>query len=302
MDLSILIVSWNTRELLESCLESIERSWPAGDLQAEVIVVDNGSSDNSAELVQTRFPAARLIVNRENVGFARANNQGLALSQGRYVLLLNSDTVVHAGALETLHRFMEQRPQAGACGPRLLNADGSLQSSCYPVLTPGRELWRLAFLDRLWRRATYAQERWNTTVPRQVEVIKGACLLLRKAALDQVGLLDERYFMYSEEMDLCYRLALAGWEMWWAPQAVVTHVGEASSRQMATAMYVQLYRSKVAFHRKFGGPAQAERFKRLLWLLYLPRLAFAAVAGQRSPSMRQRAQTYRQLLAELKGM
>ena len=144
---------------------------------------------------------------RENVGFARANNQGLALATGRYVLLLNPDTEVHAGALEALVAFMDAHPRAGACGARLLNADGSLQPACHPMLTPGREFWRLLFLERLWPRATYPLGRWDTVTPRRVEVIKGACLLLRRAALDQVGVLDDSYFMYTEEVDLCYRLA-----------------------------------------------------------------------------------------------
>ena len=143
-------------------------------------------------------------------------------------------------------------PWGAGCGPRLLNGDGSLQPSCHPMLTPGREFWRLVFLDRLWHRATYPQAQWGLQQPHRVEVIKGACFLLRREAVDQVGLLDDQYFMYTEEMDLCYRLLQAGWELWWVPQAVVTHFGEASSRQVAQDMYVQLYRSKVQFHRKLG--------------------------------------------------
>lgn len=322
MDLSIIIVNWNTRELLAGCLESIashQMSLVEGDaelriyrqsLAIEIFVVDNASTDGSLAMVRKRFPQVRLIENHENVGFARANNQAIRVSQAcpepsrrsRYVLLLNSDTQVYPGALETMVQFMEEHPQAGGCGPQLLNADGSLQVSCHPILTPEREFWRLLFLDRLWRRATYVQQGWDQQAPRQVEVIKGACLLVRRASLEQVGLLDEQYFMYTEEMDLCYRLAQAGWQLWWVPQATVKHFGEASSNQIAEAMYVQLYRSKVQFYRKFGGARRADRFKHLLRLAYAPRLAIAALGAFFSPSLAARARTYRRLLAELRGM
>jgi hypothetical protein len=300
MDLSIVIVSWNIRELLAGCLESVYHT--ACGFEFEVFVVDNGSTDGSATMVRTRFPRAYLIENQENVGFARANNQAIQKSLGRYILLLNSDTEVYHRALETMVHFMEEHPRAGGCGPRLLNADGSLQASCHPMLTPEREFWRLLFLEYLWRQATYDQEGWNWEMPRRVEVIKGACVLLRRAALAQVGLLDEGYFMYTEEMDLCHRLAQTEWELWWVPRAVVKHYGGACSGQVAEAMYLQLYRSKVQFYRKFGGTRRANRFKRLLCLAYAPRLGMAALAAPFSPSLAARAHTYRRLLAELPKM
>ncbi|MEJ5308901.1 MAG: glycosyltransferase family 2 protein [Anaerolineae bacterium] len=312
MDLSIVIVNWNTQALLADCLTSIRAGFAQPDSQGrdgvpasllyEVLVVDNASADGSAAMVKAHFPWVHLIENTENVGFARANNQAILQSSGRYVLLLNSDTEVYPGALETLVQFLEASPQAGGCGPKLLNGDGSLQSSCHPMLTPGREFWRLMFLDRIWRWATYDQERWDAATPRQVEVIKGACFLLRRAALEQVGLLDEQYFMYTEEMDLCYRLLRAGWQLWWVPQAVVIHYGEASSKQMAENMYVQLYRSKVQFHRKFGTDRRANRFKRLVALAYWPRWAIAALVARFRPQAATRARTYRRLLAELPTM
>jgi N-acetylglucosaminyl-diphospho-decaprenol L-rhamnosyltransferase len=301
MDLSIAIVNWNTRELLAGCLESLLTTVP-GDLEAEILVVDNASTDGSATMVRERYSSVRLIVNGENVGFAPANNQAIGQSRGRYVMLLNSDTEVHPGAAEILVRFMDTHPQAGGCGSRLLNADGSLQVSCRPMLTPGREFWRLTFLDRLWPRATYAQDKWALDTPRRVEVIKGACFLLRREALEQVGGLDEQYFMYTEEVDLCYRLAQAGWALWWVPQATVTHYGEASSKQVREAMYVQLYRSKIQFYRKTGGERRAARFKRLVRLAYWPRLVVAASGAPFSPSLAAQARTYGQLLAELPGM
>lgn len=286
--------------MLADCLQSVYRT--ADGLDLELYVVDNASTDGSATMIRKQFSQVELIENRENVGFARANNQAIQLSRGSYILLLNSDTRVYPGALETMVQFMDEHPQAGGCGPRLLNADGSLQPSCHPMLTPECEFWRLMFLDRLWRRATYVQERWDCETPRRVEVIKGACFLLQRAALDEVGLLDGRYFMYTEEMDLCYRLLKAGWQLWWVPQAVVKHYGEASSKQMAEAMYVQLYRSKVQFYRKFGGPHQADRFKRLVHMAYLPRLAVTALGAPFASTLAARGRIYRRLLAELPGM
>lgn len=319
MDLTIVIVNWNTRDLLAACLESVESSrlkvegWRfevAGsegqpstfNFQPETILVDNASSDGSAGMVRERFPWVRLVENGENVGFARANNQGIALAQGRYVLLLNSDTVLRPGALEALVAFMDAHPAAGACGARLLNADGTLQPAAHPMLTPGRELWRLLFLERIRPRATYPMHRWDIVTPRRVEVIKGAALLLRRAALDQVGPLDEGYFMYTEEVDLCYRLAAAGWELWYMPAAEVVHYGGSSTRQAHEDMYVQLYRSKVQFYRKFGGEPRAARFKAALRLAYTPRWAAAALAGLFSPSLARQARTFRRLLTDLPGM
>jgi len=301
--LSIIIVNWNTRDLLEQCLLSIhENVQTFKRANVQTFVVDNGSTDGSPARVRDRFPWVCLIENSENLGFARANNQGVRASTGRYVLLLNSDTEAQPGAFETMVDFMQAHPHAGACGPRLLNSDGSLQPSCHPTLTPWREFWRLCFLEAMRRVATYDMAAWPTDAPREVEVIKGACLMLRRDALDEVGLLDERYFMYTEEMDLCYRLLQAGWELWWVPWADVTHYGEASSKQMAEEMYVQLYRSKAQFHHKFGGDDEAGHFRRLLGLAYAPRWAATAFGGLVVPSLASRARVFRRLLREVVGL
>jgi GT2 family glycosyltransferase len=311
MDLSILIVNWNTREFLRGCLQSLhttadqigEAALIFGGRTAEVIVVDNASHDGSAAMIRAEFPWVRLIENERNRGFAPANNQAYEQCTGEYILLLNSDTAVHPEALQRLVDFMASHADCGGAGAQLLNADGTLQPSCHPMLTPWREFWRLIFLDRVWRRSTYAMIRWNRDNPRLVETIKGACLIVRRAALDPAApLLDEQYFMYTEEVDLCYRLSQAGWKLYWVPQAVVTHFGEASSRQAYTRMYVQLYRSKVQFYRKFGGELRAWRFKQLLRVAYWPRW-LAARSGQLiRPTWSDRAATFRQLLVELPEM
>ena len=311
MDLSILIVNWNTREFTRNCLRSLAATFDrveadrlaCGPYQVEVIVVDNGSQDQSTDMIRAEFPWVRLIENARNRGFAPANNQAYQISSGRYVLLLNSDTEVLPGAVRTLMDFMESHPGCGGGGALLRNTDGSLQPSCQPMLTPWREFWHLTFLDWAWRRATYAMTRWDTTQPRTVETIKGACLIVRRTALEPAApLLDEQYFMYTEEVDLCYRLAQRGWKLYWIPQAQVTHFGEASSRQAYTAMYVQLYRSKVQFYRKVGGEPRARRFKQLVAWAYRPRFLVAKAALPLRPSLAARVNAFNQLLADLPRM
>ena len=163
MDLSVIIVSWNTREVLRACLELVGRQ--QSNATVEVWVVDNASSDGSAQMVGEAFPDVHLIENRENVGFARANNAAIAASTGRCVLLLNSDTVVHPGAFDVLVRFLDEHPEAGAAGPHTLNPDGSLQISCYPSPSVGRELWFLLHLDRLRPYGSYDMATWGTSQP-----------------------------------------------------------------------------------------------------------------------------------------
>ncbi|NOZ06362.1 MAG: glycosyltransferase family 2 protein [Chloroflexi bacterium] len=293
-DLSIIIVNWNTRDLLAQCLESVAgcqmsvvrhqssdtNDRPTGDrlLTTDVWVVDNASSDGSAQMVRERFPWVRLIENEENVGFARANNQAIRRSNGRYVLLLNPDTEVQPGALETLVRFMDEHPQAGAAGARLLNPDGTLQPSCHPMPTLSRELWRLVHLDAFRSYAVYQMAAWDLALPRQVDVVQGACLILRREVLDNVGLLDEEYFIYSEEVDLCYRIWRAGWRIFWVPQAGVVHYEGQSTRQVAPQMFLRLYEGKVLFFRKNQGWVAAQIYKLILLATALARLAISPLA------------------------
>ncbi|MBN1139088.1 MAG: glycosyltransferase family 2 protein [Anaerolineae bacterium] len=302
--LSIVIVSWNTCELLSRCLASIETHPPASPY--EVIVVDNASADGSARMVREGFPWVRLIENDENVGFARANNQGIRGSAGRFTLLLNPDTEVRDGALEILVNFLENHPRTGAAGARLLNPDGTLQPSCHPAPTLAREFWRLFHLDAIYPHARYPMHRWGQDRPRQVEVLQGACLLLRREALEQVGLLDEDYFMYTEEVDLCHRLRRGGWHLYWVPQAQVVHHGGQSTRQAAGEMFLHLYRSKVLFFRKHHGPPAARLYKLLLLAASLARLACNPLAWLLRPRYRSEhlalARHYRQLINTLPGM
>lgn len=313
LDLSIVIVSWNTRELLARCLRSIPWTTGAGTgsevvlgspkLASEVLVVDNGSDDDSAKMVRDEFPEVQLIANDDNPGFARANNQAIRRSSGRYVLLLNPDTEVQPGALDRLVRFMDGHQRAGAAGPLLLNPDGTLQLSCYRSPSLSRELWRMFHLDALCRYNSYPVARWNWDQPREVDVVQGACLIVRREALEQVGGLDEDYFIYSEEVDLCERLRHRGWTVHWVPRARVVHFGGQSTRQVANAMFLQLYRAKIQYFRKHHGRQSARVYKLILGLAAAVRLLLYPIAFLKRGADQQEklavATNYRQLIRQL---
>ena len=251
-DLTIGIVNWNTRSDLEQALASVFSAPDA--VRREVVVVDNASTDGSPEMVRRRFPAAALVVNARNVGFARAHNQTLRAGRGRHFLLLNSDAVVHPGALEALVRFLDDHPRAAGAGPRLLNPDGSLQYSCrrFPTLLMG--LFRNTPLGRLFPHNRfsrgYLMADWDHRLPREVDWLSGAAVCLRREALAQVGLLDEGYYMYCEDMDWCYRAHRAGWQIYYVPAAVVTHVIGRSSDLRPVGMALEFHRSMARFYRK----------------------------------------------------
>ncbi|MEB3220587.1 MAG: glycosyltransferase family 2 protein [Candidatus Sericytochromatia bacterium] len=252
---SIVIVNWNTRELLRACLESVAA---ATRVSHEVWVVDNGSGDGSAALVREGFPGVHLIANADNRGFAAANNQALRLAQGTYVLLLNSDTVVHPGAIDAMVAFLHARPGVGAAGCRLLNADGTLQPSAHAFYSPLGALVENQLVAALWP-WRHARTPWlrlfDHSVARPVGWVCGAALMVRRAALREVGLLDEGFFMYGEEVDWQLRLQRAGWPVWFVPHGTITHLGGGSSRQAVTEMRRQERASRARFVAKHHPPA-----------------------------------------------
>jgi GT2 family glycosyltransferase len=304
VELSVVIVNWNTRDLLAQCLDSLYDSLILKDY--EVFVVDNASDDGSPAMVNERFSQVQLIGNTENVGFARANNQAIRLSTGSYILLLNSDTIVKPGAIDALVDFMNAHLQAGACGARLLNQDGSLQFSCSPVPTLGSEFKRLFHLPGMRPDGYYPMDLWDQSIPHRVDVILGACLLLRRKALDQVGLMDEEYFIYSEEVDLCHRLAIAGWELYWVPQGEVIHLGGQSTRQVSEAMFLRLYQAKLIYFRKQHGRRQTLVYKLIIMAAALIRVMMMPLAWLEPPLKRQAllalAGNYKRLLLALPGL
>lgn len=310
VDLSIVIVSWNTCRLLDECLESVRqelaRQGDSLNMRAEVFVVDNGSTDGSVAMVRTHYPAVKVIANQHNPGFAGANNQALAAARGRYTLLLNPDTVVLPDGFGALVRFMDEHPRAGAAGSRLLNTDRTLQPSCSPAPTLARELWRMFHIDRLCPYGEYDMRRWSPTEPRPVESVQGAAMLVRRSAQEQVGPLDAGYFMYSEEVDWCTRIRRAGWEIYWVPASQIVHYGGQSARQVADAMFLQLYRGKIQYFHKHWGRIATSAYKLVLALATLARLFLTPLIWLEPPSRRHRhlvlARQYGLLLRALPSM
>ena len=286
MILSIIIVSWNTRQDLLRCLGSIWAHPPACSF--EVVVFDNASKDGTPEAVAAEFPQVRLEVSPENLGFARANNGAASIAQGQFWLLLNPDTIVHPGALDALVRYLASQPRVAGVGPRLVNLDGSLQPSIERLPSLFREWWRLFHLDHLYPVSQYGQRVLTSHAPQQVEVITGACLLLRADVVRAIGLFDEDYFVYSEEIDLCDRLGQAGWEVHWLPEAAVTHASGRSTSQVADQMFLELYRNKIKFFRKRRSAFAGAVYKFILLQASLVRFALGQVAGA-LPISRRRA-------------
>ncbi len=252
MDLSIVVVNWNTRELLRRCLDSLPAATEG--LSAETIVVDNNSTDGSAAMVRAHYPQVHLVENGENAGFVRATNQGITLSRGRYVLLLNSDTVAPPGSLARMVAFMEDHPDAGAAGPKLVNPDGSFQASYarFPTLL-SESLSAFGLNRRLYGPYHPSPSPRPDDRPAPVDWVPGASLLLRRMALEAVGPLDEGFWMYSEDTDLCYRIHRAGWKVYYLPDVEIVHFGGASSKQCRPESVGRLYRSKMRFFRKHYG-------------------------------------------------
>ncbi|MFB3904157.1 MAG: glycosyltransferase family 2 protein [Acidobacteriota bacterium] len=306
MTVSVVIVSWNTQNLLRNCLLTVEKEARLfKDGGVEIFVVDNGSTDGTVQMLRKSFPSVTLIANSENAGFAAANNQALARCRGDYVLLLNPDTELKAQALTRMVRFLKSRLYVGAVGPLLINPDGSMQQSCYPRPTLFRELWRLLHLDRLHRLAVYPMTNWTLDRPRQVETVQGACILIKRSVFDEIGFLDQDFFIYTEEIDLCRRIIAAGWRIYWLPVAAVVHHGGQSTRQAAGRMFIELYRSKLRYFRKHYGRVGGFVYKLILLTCIIPRLVLAplawALAYQRE-KMLSIMRLYRMLLFELRSL
>lgn len=252
VDLSICIVSWNTAPELIACLDSITGT--VRKVQYEIIVVDNASQDGSPELVSARLPSVRLHVNSSNLGFAAAANQAIALSSGRYVLLLNPDAEVMPGTLDQLVSFTDSVPQAGVVGCKIVNPDGSLQYSCrrFPNLIAG--MLRNTLLGSLLGQSRcvrdYLMQDWDHASVLDVDWVSGAALLVRREVVDQIGFLDEGFFMYCEDIDFCKRAGEAGWDVLYYPFAKILHRIGCSSSQNATHMTMAFHRSMYRYYAK----------------------------------------------------
>lgn len=252
-DLSIVIVSFNTKSMLRDCLAALRGA--AGDLSAETFLVDNNSPDGSADMVRLEFPDVWLIANTENVGFARANNQAIRQALGRYVVLLNPDTEAERGSLAVLASHLDAHPDVGAAGPMLLNSDGSLQRNGRLFPTPWSELLSLLGLSRLCRRwfeRRFIFGREDFSYDACVDGVSGACLMVRRDVIDKVGPLDERFFMFYEEVEWCWRIKKAGWRIAYVADARVVHHWMGSVRQRGRAMAARLRESRQSYYQATG--------------------------------------------------
>lgn len=263
---SILIVNWNTRDILRGCLRSVYEQ--TCDIIYEVIVIDNASADGSAEMVKQEFPLVILIENTKNRGFAAANNQGIQIAKGQYILLLNSDTVVLDGAIQKSILFANQDLSMGVVGVRTELPDGTFTRDCFQFTSILNLLISLLGLHTMFpRNRFFGRERltwWDYQSVREVDVVAGCYMLVRREAIELVGGMDEMYFMYGEEMDWCLRFKLAGWKVVYYPYAHIIHYGRQSSILNPNAMYLEQRKSYLYFYKKHYG-----QFKKFIAMVLL---------------------------------
>jgi GT2 family glycosyltransferase len=251
--LSIIIVNWKTPELLSQCIDSIVTD--ALQKEFDIYVVDNASDDNSVEIVSEYYPFVHLIINDDNVGFAKACNQVIPLTDSDYILLLNPDTIVTNNAISRLVAYLDNNPKAAAVGPKILNPDGSLQLACRRSFPdPKAAFFRLTYLSRLFpNNASLARYNLTDKDPNSelsVDALSGSCMMVRTAAIEQVGLLDEDIFMFGEDIDWCWRLKQLGWKIVYRPDAVVYHYHGAASRLRPIGATINLHKGMEVFYRK----------------------------------------------------
>jgi GT2 family glycosyltransferase len=298
MDISIIIVSWNTHDILRDCLKSVYDQ--VKGITFEVIVIDNASSDDSAEMVKTAFPGVILIENAANRGFAAANNQGMKIAKGRYVLLLNSDTIVLDNAIQETVTFADNHPEAAVAGCKVLNLNKSLQPTCFMFPSLLNLFLSSTYLYKLFPRSRFfGRERmtwWDRDDIREVEVVTGCFMLVRKQAIDQIGLMDEGFFMYAEETDWCYRFKKAGWKILFTPDPRIIHLGGASSKKVRPEMMLQLRKSILLFLRKHRSYIVYLLSKLLIVFWFLIRIPYwrmkSLMSKENSQEARLTAETY----------
>jgi GT2 family glycosyltransferase len=303
IDISISIVSYNTRDLLRACLQSLEARHV--EVELEIIVVDNGSTDGSAEMVRAEFPKVLLIDAGENLGYGRANNLGLKHANGRHFFVLNSDTEVQPGALRALVDFLDDHPQAGAVTAQLILPDGSIQPSCATDPNLMKVFWEQTYLDRLFPNnkitGGYTMTHWNYDDVREVEQVAGAAVVIRREAWQQIGGFDPAFFMYFEDTDLCIRLRKAGWSIWFLPDARVHHkVGASSDKdwQLRARMVSSLNWSRYYYFSKRESTFRGRILKVLVIMGALLRLSAWSVIALIKPTKRDQVKLFQQVLRQ----
>lgn len=289
MDLSIVIVNYNVKHFLEQCLMAIERA--RRDLKIEIFVVDNASVDGSPAMLKKKFPQVRLMENHKNLGFSKANNQALRLCRGKYILLLNPDTLIQEDTLIELIRFLESHPKAGAVGCMLINPDGSFQAASRRSLpTPWVAFTRIIGLSRIFPRSPIFG-RYNLTYLKpdhesEIDVLSGSLSMFRVEAIAAVQYFDEDYFMYGEDIDLCYRIKKAGWQIFYTPRTKAIHYKGESSKRSELSYIANFYSAMLIFINKHFPTRYSGLVKLLItvgiviraWFAYLSRL-FKTIAA-----------------------
>jgi len=254
-DVSIIIVSWNAKEKLRCCLNSLVCR--EDEYTQDIIVVENGSMDGSMQMVEEEYPSVRLIKNRNNLGFSRANNIGIRSSKGRYLCLINSDVIVLDNCIKNLMSFMKEHPAAGMVGPRIINPDRTLQPSCRHFPTIWNNMCQSLGLNHLFPKSAFfsywIMDYWNHESIRSVEALSGCFLMVRREAVEEVGLLDENFFIYGEDLDWCKRFHMAGWDIVFYPYADAIHFGSASSANAPIKFYLEMQKADLQYWRKHHG-------------------------------------------------
>jgi hypothetical protein len=255
--LSIVIVNYNVKNLLKKCLESIFKYHK--EIEFEVTVVDNNSNDHSQEMLKTDFPQVQLIENKRNLGFSQACNQGIKESYGKYILLLNPDTELTPGGFKKMMDFMDLKPEVGICGPRMMDQKGNLQFSCrsFPsyltAISSSQSILNRILPDNFLSKKYLLKEK-NHSQTMEVDWVSGSCLLAKREMLEKVGLLDERFYMYVEDVDLCYRAKKSGFSVFYFPFVVVIHYIGKSTQKKKFNMLLEHHRSMYYFYRKHYNP------------------------------------------------
>lgn len=282
VDLSIVIVNWNTRKLLEDCLSSIYKFTKG--VSFEVIVVDNGSEDDSQQMVRVKFPQVKLIPNRHNLGFTKANNQGIKIAKGKYCFLLNSDTYLIENSLKKLLEQSESLEDLGALGPLLLNEDRSIQQSAgfFPHLP--QVFWWMSFLDDLPGGVILAPYHIDHDSfyqkEREVDWVTAAAIIVPKKVIKEIGGLDENIFMYGEEVDWCYRIKKANYKVYFSPSTKIIHIGRGSSGKISQNAILGEYRGLVYFYKKHKNSLSLQMLRILLKIGALARLLIFPIFGK----------------------
>jgi len=252
-EVSVIIVSWNCRQMLADCIQSLQAQLPEGS--SEIIVVDNASSDGTVEAIRASFPELTLIASKANQGFARGNNAGITISKGKYICLINPDVVVGDRCIAQLLEYMEQHANVGMVGPKIIGRDGETQRSCMRTPTLWNQLCRTLGLDTLTKSSRlfggYLMKDFHFDELREVEIINGCFWMIRREALESVGNLDQRFWMYGEDLDWCERFRLAGWKLAFFPDAKAVHFGGISSEQASVRCYVEMQRADLQYWRKY---------------------------------------------------